>query len=67
MNLTYNVKNEIKQYQSKIDLLNNQLEQSRSKQIALSVEETKAKQLVMQKKEVVYDLVRISTISSQIF
>lgn len=58
MNLTYNVKNEVKQYQSKIDLLNNQLEQSRSKQIALGVEETKLKQLIMQKKEVVYDLVR---------
>lgn len=64
MNLTYNVKNEIKQYQSKIDLLNNQLEQNRSKQIALSIEETKSKQLIMQKKEVVYDLVRIVIISS---
>lgn len=62
MNLTYNVKTEIKQYQSKIDLLKNQLQQCSTKKIALHIEETKSKQLIMQKKEIVYDLVKITMI-----
>jgi len=59
LNMTFNVKNDIKQLQSKIDLLTNQLEQSRSKQIMLNKEETKLKKLIMEKKEMSYNLVSI--------
>lgn len=51
------MKNEIKQLQTKIDLMTNLLEQSRNKQIMLRKEETKTKQLIMEKNEVSYNLV----------
>lgn len=54
----FNVKNEVKQYKGTIDLLTNQIKQSRSKQFALSKEETKLKQKIMEKKENLYNLVR---------
>lgn len=58
--MTFNVKNEIKQVQSKIDLLKNQLEQGRSKQMMLCKDESKLKKLVMDRKENLYNLVRIA-------
>lgn len=57
LNMTFNVKNEIKQLQTKIDLMTNLLEQNRNKQIILRKEESKKKQLIMEKKEVSYKLV----------
>ncbi|XP_025423908.1 coiled-coil domain-containing protein 39-like isoform X2 [Sipha flava] len=56
INMTNSVKYEIKQLQSKIDLLTNNLDQSRTKQSVLSKEEFKLKQLIMDKKEVLYNL-----------
>lgn len=64
--MTFNVKNEIKQAQSKIDLLKNQLELSRSKQIMLCKDESKLKKLVMDRKENLYKLVRIAENSSSL-
>lgn len=57
MNMTYNVKNEIKQLQTKVDLLTNQLDQGRNNQIKLSKEESKIKKLIIENKETVYNLV----------
>lgn len=54
----FNVKNEVKELKGTIDLLTNQIKQSRSKQFALSKEETKLKQIIMEKKENLYNLVR---------
>lgn len=59
--MTYNIKNEIKQFQTKVDLLTNQLDQSRNNQIKLSKEESKTKKLIMENKETVYNLVSIPT------
>lgn len=56
-NMLFNVKNEIKQIQSKIDLLINQLEISRNEQIMMSKEESKIKKLIMSKTENLYHLV----------
>ncbi|VVC43706.1 Hypothetical protein CINCED_3A017141 [Cinara cedri] len=56
LNSTFHVQNEIKQLQTKIDLMNNLLEQNRNKQIMLRKEESKTKQLIMEKKEVSYNL-----------
>jgi hypothetical protein len=58
--MTNSVKYEIKQLQSKIDLLTNNLDQSRTKQSVLSKEEFKLKQLIMDKKEVLYNLVSVT-------
>lgn len=55
--MTYNVKNEIKQLQTKVDLLTNQLDQGRNNQIKLSKEESKIKKLIIENKETVYNLV----------
>lgn len=54
----FNVKNEVKQFKGTIDLLTNQIKQSRSKQFALSKEETKLKRIIMEKNENLYNLVR---------
>lgn len=59
LNLTFNVKNEIKQLLSKMDLLKNELELCHNKQIIMRKEETKSKQSIMEKKEVLYTLVWI--------
>lgn len=53
----FKVKNEIKQLQSKIDLLMHQIERNRGEQNILSKEESKLRQLIMDKKEMFYNLV----------
>lgn len=63
LNLTFNVKNEIKQLISKIDILKNELDRCHNKQIMLSKEETKLKQSIMEKKEVLYSLVWVMMLS----
>lgn len=63
LNKTFDVKNETKQLQTKIDLLTNQLEWDRNKQAVLSQEESKLKQLIMEKKEYLYNLVRNTTLT----
>lgn len=63
LNLTLNVKNEIKQLLSKMDILKNELDQCHNKQIILSKEETKSKQLIMEKNEVLFNLVWIMVLS----
>lgn len=63
LNLTLNVKNEIKQLLSKMDILKNELNQCHNKQIILSKEETKSKQLIMEKNEVLFNLVWIMVLS----
>lgn len=67
INMTNNVKNEIKQSQNKIDLLTNQLDQNRTKQSMMSKEEFKLKQLIMDKKEVLYNLVSVTIVQKVIF
>lgn len=57
LNITYNVRNEINQEKVNIDLLTNQLERICNKQNILSKEETKSKKLILEKKEIVYNLV----------
>jgi len=63
LNKTFDVKDEMKQLQTKIDLLTNQLEWGRNKQFTLSQEESKTKQLIMEKKEFFYNLVRFTVIN----
>lgn len=58
--ITLNVKNETKQIQSKINLMNHQLERNRNKQSAFNKEESKLRQLIMEKKEELYNLVSAS-------
>lgn len=53
----FKVKNEIKQLQSKIDLLMHQIERNRGEQNVLNKEESKLRQLIMDKKEMFYNLV----------
>lgn len=55
--MTFNVKNEMKQLLSKMDILKNELDQCHNKQIMLSKEEAKSKQLIMEKNEVLFNLV----------
>lgn len=57
LNITYNVRNEISQEKVNIDLLTSQLERICNKQNILSKEETKSKKLILEKKEIVYNLV----------
>jgi len=64
LNKTFDVKDEMKQLQTKIDLLTNQLEWGRNKQFTLSQEESKTKQLIMEKKEFFYNLVKYNVIES---
>lgn len=55
--IAYNVKNEIGQKKTNIDLLTNQLERICNKQNILSKEESKLKKIILEKKEIVYNLV----------
>jgi len=57
LNIIYNVRNEISQEKINIDLLTNQLERICNKQNILSKEELKLKKLILEKKEIVYNLV----------
>jgi len=57
LNKTFDVKNEIKQLKSKIDLMTNQLEWDQNKQYALNQEASKMKHLIMEKKDHLYNLV----------
>lgn len=58
----FNVKNEIKQIKTKIELLTIQLERSRNEQIVMGKEESKMKKLIMAKTEDLYHLVKITKI-----
>jgi hypothetical protein len=53
----YNVRNEISQEKINIDLLTSQLERICNKQNILSKEESKLKKLILEKKEIIYNLV----------
>lgn len=55
--MIFNVKNELKQIQSKIELLTIQVERSRNEQIMMSKEESRIKKLIMGKTEDLYHLV----------
>jgi len=57
LNTAYNVRNDISQEKVNIDLLTSQLERICNKQNILSKEETKSKKLILEKKEIVYNLV----------
>jgi len=57
LTIAYNVRNEISQEKVNIDLLTSQLERICNKQNILSKEETKSKKLILEKKEIVYNLV----------
>lgn len=57
LNIAYNVRNDISQEKINIDLLTSQLERICNKQNILSKEETKSKKLILEKKEIVYNLV----------
>lgn len=57
--MTFNIKNDIKQLEIKNDLLTNQLERNRNEQNTLSKEENKIKRIIVEKKELLYNLVRI--------
>lgn len=57
LNIAYNVRNEISQEKINIDLLTSQLERICNKQNILSKEESKSKKLILEKKEIVYNLV----------
>lgn len=57
LNIAYNVRNEISQEKINIDLLTSQLERICNKQNLLSKEESKLKKLILEKKEIVYNLV----------
>jgi len=57
LNIAYNVRNDISQEKVNIDLLTSQLERICNKQNILSKEETKSKKLILEKKEIVYNLV----------
>lgn len=57
LNTAYNVRNDISQEKINIDLLTSQLERICNKQNILSKEETKSKKLILEKKEIVYNLV----------
>ncbi|XP_026819655.1 coiled-coil domain-containing protein 39-like [Rhopalosiphum maidis] len=52
----YNVRNEISQEKINIDLLTSQLERICNKQNILSKEESKLKKLILEKKEIIYNL-----------
>lgn len=53
----YNVRNEISQEKINIDLLTSQLERICNKQNILSKEESRLKKLILEKKELIYNLV----------
>jgi len=57
LTIAYNVRNDISQEKVNIDLLTSQLERICNKQNILSKEETKQKKLILEKKEIVYNLV----------
>lgn len=57
LNIAYNVRNDISQEKINIDLLTSQLERICNKQNILSKEESKSKKLILEKKEIVYNLV----------
>lgn len=57
LTVAYNVRNEISQEKINIDLLTSQLERTCNKQNILSKEESKSKKLILEKKELVYNLV----------
>jgi len=57
LNIAYNVRNEINQEKINIDLLTSQLERICNKRNLLSKEELKSKKLILEKKEIVYNLV----------
>jgi len=57
LNIAYSVRNDISQEKINIDLLTSQLERICNKQNILSKEETKSKKLILEKKEIVYNLV----------
>ncbi|XP_025198104.1 LOW QUALITY PROTEIN: coiled-coil domain-containing protein 39-like [Melanaphis sacchari] len=52
----YNIRNEISQEKINIDLLTNQLDRTCNKQNILSKEESKIKKLILEKKEIIYNL-----------
>lgn len=57
LSVAYSVRNEINQEKINIDLLTSQLERICNKQNILSKEESKSKKLILEKKELVYNLV----------
>lgn len=57
LSVAYSVRNEINQEKINIDLLTSQLERTCNKQNILSKEESKLKKLILEKKELVYNLV----------
>lgn len=57
LSVAYSVRNEINQEKINIDLLTSQLERICNKQNVLSKEESKSKKLILEKKELVYNLV----------
>ncbi|VVC44037.1 Hypothetical protein CINCED_3A009069 [Cinara cedri] len=66
LNMVFNVKIEITQLQSKIDLLTNQLHLNRKEQMELSKEELRMKESIMKNKEESYNLsYRLETIRTK--
>lgn len=58
--MTFNVKTEIAQLHTRIDLLTNQLNLNRKEQTELRKEEFRMKQSIMKSKEESYNLVNIT-------
>jgi len=57
LSVAYSVRNEVNQEKINIDLLTSQLERICNKQNILSKEESKSKKLILEKKELIYNLV----------
>lgn len=57
--MTFNVKVEITQLQSKIDMLTNLIELNRKEQTEMNKEKLKMKQSIMKRKEELYNLVKV--------